>query len=381
MQKGESGSEESSYELTYSYADFNHTATVTGYSNIHPTDEVVIPDTVEYNNQTYTVTSIGRSAFNECTELTSVTIGSSVTSIGHSAFFYCSGLTSVTIPSSVISIGNSAFEGCSGLTSVTIGNSVTSIGTKAFSNCSSLNSISVDKDNRVYDSRDNCKAIIKTDNNTLIIGCKNTTFPNSVNSIGDYAFCDCSGLTSVTIGESVTSIGDWAFGYCSNLISVEIPNSVTSIGESAFYNCSGLTSVTIGNSVTSIGDWAFGNCTGLVDFILHKGSPEDFSWEKRFLFAYVDLKQATLHVPEGSVALYEAEYPWSEFGRIVGDLPGGEMGLEDIIADGEGNSAGFNSDEEIEYYDLNGHRINGDSLAPGVYILRQGSKTTKIFVN
>ena len=241
------------------------------------------------------------------TGLTSVTIGNSVTSIGDSAFSGCSGLTSVvwnakncsdfesssrpfanltniktfefgseveripahlcdvltgltrvTIPNSVTSIGEYAFYKCSDLTSVTIGNSVTSIGEGAFCDCSGLTSIKVESGNSVYDSRENCNAIIETATNILISGCKNTIIPNSVTSIGEGAFWGCSGLTSVTIPNSVNEIGDWVFWACSGLTSITIPNSVTSIGKYAFSRCRGLTSVTIGNSVTSIGHGAFG---------------------------------------------------------------------------------------------------------------------------
>ncbi|MCR5157867.1 MAG: leucine-rich repeat protein [Prevotella sp.] len=160
------------------------------------------------------VTSIGVDAFYYCTGLTSVTIGSSVTSIGYQAFSRCSGLKSVTIPNSVTSIGDAAFSGCSGLTSVAIPNSVTSIGNSAFNSCSGLTSISVASGNTKYDSRNNCNAIIETASNTLIAGCKNTTIPSSVTSIGGGAFYGCSGLTSVTIPNSVTSIGDCAFDCC-----------------------------------------------------------------------------------------------------------------------------------------------------------------------
>ena len=233
------------------------------------------------------VASIGNFAFYGCTELISITIPNSVTSIGEEAFLSCSGLTGeLSIPNSVTSIGDNAFWGCSGLTSVTIPNSVTSIGESAFYGCSGIESIVVDSDNQIYDSRNDCNAIIETATSTLIQGCKNTEIHNSVTSIGRYAFYGC-GVTSVTIPNSVTSIGYYAFGYCSELTSVNynatnctsmggsvwyncpllttliIGENVTNIPEEAFEYCSSLTEITIPNSVTSIGEYAFRGCSGL----------------------------------------------------------------------------------------------------------------------
>ncbi|MBR1788972.1 MAG: leucine-rich repeat domain-containing protein, partial [Bacteroidaceae bacterium] len=236
------------------------------------TGNVTIPETINYNGSTYSVTSIGDYAFRDCTGLTSISIPNSVTSIGYQAFNYCDGLTSISIPNSITSIGIYAFYACSGLTSVTIGNSVTEIGNLAFGSCSGLESIIVEAGNTKYDSRDNCNAIIETSSNTLIAGCKNTIIPNSVTSIRDHAFYGCRGLTSVTIPNSVTSIGRLALWNCSGLISITIPNSVTSIGSSAFYGCSGLTSITIPNSVTSIGTNPFSGCSGLESIIVEAGN-------------------------------------------------------------------------------------------------------------
>ena len=170
-------------------------------------------------------------------------IPNSVTSIGDWAFCDCIGLTSIVIPNSVASIGESAFYGCTGLTSIVIPNSVTNIGEGVFGFCSALESIVVDGGNAVYDSRENCNAIIETATNTLISGSKNTIIPNDIISIGDGAFSGCDSLTSIEIPGIVTSIGENAFRSCTGLTRIEIPNSVTSIGDQAFYGCRGLKSL------------------------------------------------------------------------------------------------------------------------------------------
>ena len=430
--------------------------------------DIVIPSQTAIDGKVYNVTKVGNKAFYDCTGLTSVTIPNSVTSIGNYAFYYCSVLTSITIPNSVTSIGNYAFcgcygltgvtipnsvtsigervfSGCSGLTSVTIPNSVTSIGEAAFASCSGLTSIIVESGNTVYDSRDNCNAIIKTSTNTLITGCKNTVIPNSVTSIGYSAFRGCDGLTSITIPNSVTSIGNVAFAFCSGLTSVTIPNSVTSIGGFAFYycsgltsivvesgntvydsrnncnaiietstntlitgckntvipntvtgigiyafafcsgltsvtipnsvtiiglcafnDCSGLTSVIIGNSVTSIGENAFFDCSGLTSVISLNPTPPTCGIS---VFGNVSVGNITLEVPSESISLYQSADTWKDFGIItaVSSASRSESsGIDDILADGD----------EVEYYNLHGVRIVNPTK--GIYIKREGNKVTKV---
>ena len=214
------------------------------------------------------ITSIGNQAFKDCTSLTSITIPPNVTNIENYAFSGCSSLTSITIPNGVTKISVSAFEGCTSLTSITIPPNVTNIGSDAFSGCSSLTSITVDENNTVYDSRENCNAIIETATNTLKFGCKNTIIPATITKIGSSAFDGRTNLTSIIIPDSVTIIEGWVFYKCTNLTSITIPSTVTSIGSYAFSGCSSLTSITIPDSVTIIKDWTFNGCSSLTSITI-----------------------------------------------------------------------------------------------------------------
>ncbi len=183
------------------------------------------------------VTSISDSAFSGCTELTSIDIPDSVVEIGVCAFSNCTALTSVTLPGSLRAIGSEAFFGCTNLFGINIPERVKDIGNAAFSGCAKLTEIKVDKNNKKYCSIDG--VLYNKDKTKLInfpagkVGGE-LVIPDNVKTIGDNAFCGCTGLTSVTIPDSVASIGNSAFSGCTNLKNVTIPESVTSIADDAF---------------------------------------------------------------------------------------------------------------------------------------------------
>ena len=204
------------------------------------------------------VTEIEEGAFKGCRNLTFITLPESLTKIEKEVFSDCYRLRSISIPESVTKIGEKAFSGCSSLTSITIHPSVWGIGWDAFSGCSSLTSITVSKENKFYDSREDCNAIIDTECNTLERGCMNTVIPPSVTKIGSCAFSDCSSLTSISIPSSVTEIEYSAFSGCSSLTSISIPESVTEIEGWAFSGCSSLTEVRIPKGC-NVHEYAFSN--------------------------------------------------------------------------------------------------------------------------
>ena len=323
---------------TFTFGDLNYqvnpdgvSVTVTGHvDGLNATGELNIPESVNHEGNDYAVTTIGNSAFLYYFYLTSLTLPNSLTTIGNSAFAYCSGFTGdLVIPNSVVTIEPSAFFTCYSFNGdLIIGNSVTTIGDYAFNSCDGLHGvlnipssvesigtlvfrycnfsgITVDPANSVFDSRDNCNAIIRTSTNELITGCVNSFIPNTVTAIGENAFCGLA-LTSIDIPNSVITIGAGAFSFCFDLTGdLTIPNSVQTIGSGAFFQCSGFDgTLTIGSGVTYIGDEAFRKCSHFSNAVSLATTPAELGFEYAGM-AFNEFGCQVLTVPFGCAAAYQ----------------------------------------------------------------------------
>ena len=207
---------------------------VTRYNNPSYYGVVNIPESVEYEGNTYKVISISGGAFWGCNGVTSITIPETVISIGRESFYDCTKLVSITIPNSVTSIGSYSFYGCRELKEINLSSNLTKIEFGLFSYCTMLESVII---------------------------------PNGVTSIEDGAFLNCKGLTSVTMPSNVTSIANSAFSGCTGLTSITIPKSVQSIGDNAFSGCSSLTSINYLCNPTSLGKYIFRNCDNVKEIL------------------------------------------------------------------------------------------------------------------
>jgi hypothetical protein len=331
-----------------------------------------------------TVSSIDNCAFEYCRGLTSITIPSSVYNIGYGAFHGCGDLNNIVIQNGVKTIGYGAFEATS-IESVIIPASVTTIEAydygNAFSNCPNLSSIVVEDGNMVYDSRNNCNAIIEKSSNTLISGCKKTIIPNSVTTIGSSAFYQCKTLYAINIPNSVSSILGNAFAYCSGLTSVTIPNSVTTIEEKAFFGA-GLTSVIIGNGVKKIGSYAFYDCEHLRSIVSLIEDPFniDYSCFACSEYYYDENLQDLVHnsehekliynnakliVPDGTIEKYKSTGAWKNFTNII------EQGQCSGVA--QIGIVHLNGSDKV--YTLDGIRL--ENIQKGLNIIRMKDGTTR----
>ncbi len=236
------------------------------------TESIVIPETVSYNDTIYTVKFLGAKVFSNSKTITSITLPNSIAIIGQRAFSGCTSLRSINLPDSLKVILDEAFSECASLTNVKIPKSVIGIKYNAFAGCFALDSISVEEGNTVFDSRDNCNAIIYTEKKGILVGSNNTIIPEGIKIIGQSAFSHCKKITNITIPNSVETIGVCAFEGCTRLTDVTIEEGVQVIREEAFANCTSLKSITIPKSVAIIKSDAFSGCFALESIVV---SPEN----------------------------------------------------------------------------------------------------------
>ena len=355
------------------------------------------------------VTNIGDHAFDECSNMTDIKMPNTITKIGSIAFSSCYALTDMSLPNTVTTLGSWAYSHCRSLTKVYIPKSLTDIGNWALIGCENVTSMEVEQGNPVFDSRDNCNAIIRSATNTLVAGCQTTVIPNTVTSIGRSAFYDCANLTNITIPTSVTTIEEAAFYRCRKLREVEIPDMVTTIGEAAFTLCQGLVSVKIpdnvvslgkeafeychdiktlvlGSSLADIGDNAFHNCYNLKEITVKATTPPTCG--TKGVFTGVNKDVCELIVPSASVDLYKAAFEWKDFKNTI-------LGTDDLVADGgisvlvSGHTIsvlGADTDAEIEVYGISGiavYRGTDKTVTvptSGVYVVRVAGKAFKAVV-
>ena len=371
------------------------------------------------------ITSIDYMAFAVCSSIEKIELPDNLDIIGEDAFGWCKSLVSIEIPQNVTKIMGGAFWCCESLSSLSIPKSVISLGERrpyhsgGFLGTSNVTIIKVEKDNPVYDSRDDCNAIIETQSNKLIVGCRGTVIPNTVITIGKNAFHGCNGLTTVRIPNSVRTIESGAFFECDDLVFVNIPaytksisydsfaynyllrsiiidsanpvydsrddcnaiietstnklvvgcggtiipNTIKIIGRCSFIYCHALVKIIIPNSIVSIEGGAFRQCYNLVSVYSEITNPFAIN---ETVFDGIS-SEATLYVPVGTKAKYEATEGWKEFKTII-----------------EGEPSAIQSPTVItssDIYSITGRKVRSnatslDGLPKGIYIVN-GKKVIK----
>ena len=440
----------------------NGVYTYTDYSDI------IIPEEVTYMGRTRKVTSIANYTFRNCGKLSSISIPKSIKTIGKEAFYGCTGLKKIiikdiaawcdidfqgeynncsnplqyarhlysdenteikelVIPYGVKNIKNYAFFNCNGITSVKIPNSVTEIGISTFYECTGLQKVIINDiavwcnikfknySNPLYyaqhlysDENTEIKELVipnsvETIEGYAFCGCSGLTsvkFLNNLTTIGNYAFSGCSGLTSIIFSDNLTTIGNYAFYGCFSLTSITIPNNVITIGDGSFYGCYNLTSITIPNSFITIGDYAFNLYNGYdhnkpVDIISLKEEPENISED---VFSKDLYKNATLFVPKGTINKYKNCDGWKKFVYIeeisetnnIEKTPANAVLIQS--ANGVLNISGVNDGANVSVYTLSGQMVGASKaidnqtsiitdLQKGeIVIVKIGEKSVKVIM-
>lgn len=375
-----------------------------------------------------------------------IDIPASVTEIGKMAFYGCNSFTAMDLPDNLQSLGENAFYGCENLESVNIGKSLSEMGIAPYAGCGKLVHVTIDEANEIFFAVDNVVYGRKGKfmlNNEVLLWCPNglqssVTIPDGVGAIYDSAFEECRKLSSVKIPDSMMEIHDKAFRKCSSLTEIAIPQNVYHLGDGlfqdceklsnvslpkyyplliteqmfsgckslktitipdgwgaifpyAFYGCSNLVSVTIGCDVWRIESGAFSNCSSLINiYCLPMVPPEPQAESYQPVFDQSVCSQATLYVPVGSKADYEAAPVWKDFANIVEtDFSGVEnavadSGIKVCAIDGTITVIGVADGTTVEVYGIGGgcvyRGIAGSisGLPAGIYVVRTVGQATKV---
>lgn len=361
---------DSTVELTYTKDGTSYDVT-----------DLIIPEFVTYNGKKYTVTSIGRYAFEKCRTIKHISFPSSIRIIWDDAFSFCTSLDTLLLPEGLEQI-NYSFHHCDSLKYVRFPNSlkyilqgafsdnlsldsiyipqnVRYVGPAVFAACPNLRSIVVDNNNPYFESRDNCNAICCND--TLVAGCSTSHIPKNIHVIGDGAFNEIQ--VDFVLTDSIRSIGDHAFFMNSVITELTIPASVESIGDLAFRECVNIKKITLLGEDISIGLDVFQGLNSLTDVYNYALTPQSIP---DYTFARPKWGPMRLHVPEASIDAYKSATGWKTFSQIVP--------IDDTNAI---NTFKMNLHKEA-IYSIQG--IRKQSLSRGINILQSKGKTRKVLV-
>lgn len=296
--------------LTYTYNTSSKIATVIKGENYDSLKIVSIPSKIPVEGTEYPVKAIGGRAFSS-TYITSVEIADGLETIGQEAFSNCEQLAKLSLPSTLVTIESSAFNNCRRLAGITIPASVKTIGNNALSGCYNLETIEVADGNEAYESLGS-NVIIERKTKTLLLGCKNSTIPDGVAAIGALAFNNCQ-IEKIQFPETVKSIGDYAFASCRYLTEVILPEGLDSIAYGAFSNCELLETIEFPTTMKYFGEEAFYGCRSLLNVVSNIEDPKEIS-ESVFGYNYSSVySQATLWVPKGKIDSYKRVNAWNLF--------------------------------------------------------------------